>query len=56
MADVGTVMGPDYGANQARIIVYHNYEAANRLQRISWLNEQYVECRLPPSLWVRYLC
>ncbi len=54
MADVGTVTGPDYGANQVGIIIYHNYEAAGRLQKLSWLNEQCVGPRLPPSLWVRY--
>jgi hypothetical protein len=55
MADVGTVTGPDYGANQVRVMVCHNYEAASQLQRISWLNEHCVGYRLPPSLWVRYL-
>jgi hypothetical protein len=53
--DAGTVTGPDYGANQVIIVVYHNYEAASRLQKMSWLTEQYVGYRLPPSLWVRYL-
>ncbi len=55
MTDVGTVTGPDYDANQVRVIVYQNFEAASRLQKISWLTEQYAGCRLPPSLWVRYL-
>jgi hypothetical protein len=53
--DAGTVTGPDYGANQVTITVYHNYEAASRLQKMSWLTEQYVGYRLPPCLWVRCL-
>jgi hypothetical protein len=53
MADVGTVTGPDYGANQARIVVYHNFEAASQLQKVSWLTEHCAGYLLPPSLWVR---
>jgi hypothetical protein len=53
MADVGTVTGPDYGANQVRIVVYHNFEAASHLQKVSWLTEHCAGYLLPPSLWVR---
>jgi hypothetical protein len=53
MADVGTVTGPDYGANQVRIVVCHNFEAARHLQRVSWLTERCTGYLLPPSLWVR---
>ncbi len=53
MADVGTVTGPDYGANQVRIVVYHNFEAASQLQKVSWLTEHCAGYLLPPSLWVR---
>ncbi len=53
MADVGTVTGPDYGANQVRIVVRHNFEAARHLQRVSWLTERCTGYLLPPSLWVR---
>ncbi len=53
--DAGTVTGPDYGANQVSIVVYHNYAAANQLQKMSWLTEQYGGYGLPPSLWVRCL-
>ncbi len=56
MADVGTVTGPDYDANQVRVVVYHNFEAASQLQKISWLTEHCAGCRLPPSLWVRDFC
>jgi hypothetical protein len=53
MADVGTVTGPDYGANQVRIVVCHNFEAASHLQKVSWLTEHCAGYLLPPSLWVR---
>jgi hypothetical protein len=53
MADVGTVTGPDYGANQVRIVVYHNFEAASHLQKVSWLTEHCAGYLVPPSLWVR---
>ena len=53
MADVGTVTGPDYDANQVRIVVCHNFEAARHLQRVSWLTERCTGYLLPPSLWVR---
>jgi hypothetical protein len=53
--DAGTVTGPDYGANQVTIAVYHNYEAASQLQKMSWLTEQYVGYRLSPSLWVSHV-
>ncbi len=56
MADVGTVTGPDYDANQVRVVVYHNFEAASHLQKVSWLTEHCAGCRLPPSLWVRDSC
>ncbi len=53
MADVGTVTGPDYGANQVRIVVNHNFEAASHLQKVSWLTEHCAGYLMPPSLWVR---
>jgi hypothetical protein len=53
MADVGTVTGPDYGANQVRLVVCHNFEAASHLQKVSWLTERCAGYLLPPSLWVR---
>ncbi len=53
--DAGTVTGPDYDANQVTIAVYHNYEAASQLQKMSWLTERYVGYRLSPSLWVSYV-